>query len=523
MRIVLSQSAKFNPYSFERLLQPYAMYTQEYNAVEEGITELKSKAELMKQYALQEPDSKAANMYNAYANELDAQANELAKNGLKAVNRSNLLNLKSQYNSSIAPIEIAVARHKELAEEQRKLSAADDTLIYDNDYNSLGIDYLLDNPNASYTSLSGANITKRTAVMAKQAAEAIVSNPEYSSVYNSQYVQQKIKQGYSMEEIIATAKRDPNAPKALLSIVNSIKDQVQYNNWSDDNKAIIDDYINEGLMAAAETSKIEVMANKAFITEQEKERIELQNELTRAQIEEAKGTELPGGGKIVKLGGGKFVQYDAEGNIVLTNASFDSDKETTEEKEEAKLRAKATVDHEVALKQARKVSEITELGYTPMVAVVNDNNSWNYGEQGDSFPREGWGTKSNLGTSWGNYSLHPKDENAETSIVSLDQIPGFRAFESEGILEANSAWESIFEMGLEKGLIKTATIEYSKLEKGMVQVSQPRQEDGVTKVDVVDFNKSPLFSDKIQIAQVKARRSRGRNNEYDYLVFRKNN
>lgn len=497
MRIVLSQSAKFNPYSFERLLQPYAMYTQEYNDIEEGITELKSKAELMKQYALQEPDSKAANMYNAYANELDAQANELAKNGLKAVNRSNLLNLKSQYNSSIAPIEIAVARHKELAEEQRKLSAADDTLIYDNDYNSLGIDYLLDNPNASYTSLSGANITKRTAVMAKQAAEAIVSNPEYSSVYNSQYVQQRIKQGYSMEEIIATAKRDPNAPKALLSIVNSIKDQVQYNNWSDDNKAIIDDYINEGLMAAAETSKIEVMTNRAYMTDLERERLELSNELTREQINQLKGEEIPGGGRVVKLGGGKFVQYDKDGNIVYSNAI------TITPEQKAAQEAKEDLDK--TLSSVTKVSDMKGTGYNPVGVVALISGNWTGGKEGEDIPDTWKGTtRTNLKEesarghrfydpmSWftgsGNFSYEPYDSNAEASVVTNPEtIPGFKEWLSgEGAIE-NSAFAQILEQAKKAGI-----------------------------------SDEEFMSDNIQIVQVKGRRSRkGSDTPYDYIIYRK--
>ena len=49
--IVLTNAARFSPYSFEDMLKPLAMATQEYNAIEEGIAELGSKADLMRMYA----------------------------------------------------------------------------------------------------------------------------------------------------------------------------------------------------------------------------------------------------------------------------------------------------------------------------------------------------------------------------------------------------------------------------------------------------------------------------------------
>ena len=71
MGVVLTNSAKFNPYTFDELIKPLAMATQEYNAIEEGIAELGTKAELMRMYANEEPDSDWSKKYNEYANDLD--------------------------------------------------------------------------------------------------------------------------------------------------------------------------------------------------------------------------------------------------------------------------------------------------------------------------------------------------------------------------------------------------------------------------------------------------------------------
>ena len=118
--IVLTNNAKFSPYTFDEMLKPLAMATQEYNTIEAGIAELGSKADLMRMYANEEPNSKVANMYNTYANDLDKQAESLARYGLNPASRSSLLGLKRRYSTEITPIETAVTRRRQLAEEQRK-------------------------------------------------------------------------------------------------------------------------------------------------------------------------------------------------------------------------------------------------------------------------------------------------------------------------------------------------------------------------------------------------------------------
>ena len=100
MGIVLTNNAKFTPYTFDEMLKPLAMATQEYRAIEEGIAELGSKSDLMRRYASEEPDAEWSKKYNEYANTLDKQAEDLAKYGLNPKSRQGLLNLKRQYGDS---------------------------------------------------------------------------------------------------------------------------------------------------------------------------------------------------------------------------------------------------------------------------------------------------------------------------------------------------------------------------------------------------------------------------------------
>ena len=61
--IVLTNTARFSPYSFDEMLKPLAMATQEQRAIEEGISELGTKADLMRMYANEESNSKVAEAY----------------------------------------------------------------------------------------------------------------------------------------------------------------------------------------------------------------------------------------------------------------------------------------------------------------------------------------------------------------------------------------------------------------------------------------------------------------------------
>ena len=490
--------SKFSPFTFEELLKPALMATQAHRELEDQYSDLATKANVWEEItANEETDPHAYQMYKRYSDDLKAQADILATQGLTPNSRKAMLNMKDRYSKEITPIETAYNKREELIKQQRDALLKDNTLIFDRDYGTTNLEYLMRNPNATFTSLSGEGIAKRTAVMAKEAASAVLSNPEYTPVFNSQYVQQKIQQGYDMSQIIAAAQRDPNAPKALLGIVDAIKGEVGYEDWSVDNRKKIDSYINEGLRAAIGTPKIDVMANRGYMTDLERERLELANELTGEQIKQLKGEEIPGGGKVVKLGGGKFVQYDKDGNIVYSNAI------TTTPEQEAEQEAKAKLNE--TLSSVVKVSDMEGTGFNPVGVVALISGNWTGGREGDDIPGTWKGaTRTNLKEesagahrfydpmSWftgsGNFSYDPYDSNTEASVVTNPEtIPGFKEWLSGEGMIANSAFSQILEQARKAGI-----------------------------------SDEEFLSDNVQIVQVKGRRSRkGSDAPYDYIIYRK--
>ena len=273
MAIVLTNNAKFRPYSFDEMLKPLAMATQEQRAIEEGISELGTKADLMRMYANEEPNSKVATMYNKYANDLDKQAESLAKQGLSPSSRSSLLGLKRRYSSEITPIETAVTRRRQLAEEQRKARAQDDSILFDIDARTLSLDDLVNNPELSYTSVSGKNIMENVSKAASVLAKEARNDPnKFNSMLGGDYYEYVKQYGFSKEAVMDAILRSKNASNILTSIVDdALASSGVGKNWSGNAYDRALDYANRGLWSAVGQTQTQLVDNwRAKLQEQNK-------------------------------------------------------------------------------------------------------------------------------------------------------------------------------------------------------------------------------------------------------------
>lgn len=305
MKIVLTNSAKFNPYTFDEMLKPLAMAADAYNAVQSGIEELGAKADLMKMYANEVPDSKTANMYNSYAKDLEKQASMLAKHGLTPASRQGLLNMKRRYSSEVVPIETAVARREALIKEQRDALRNDPSLMFDVDYSKTQLDYLLDNPNATYNPISGNELTERAAQMASNLAKVVQGNPKYESILGGQYFQQMTQMGYTPAQIMQTILNDDNAPAELRQIAETVFNEAGLSKYSQDIQDRARGFINSGLYEGIGTAKYDAMNNRGYISPAERERLD--NE------EFTKGVLLPNGNRLKVIGAGRAIEIAPDG------------------------------------------------------------------------------------------------------------------------------------------------------------------------------------------------------------------
>lgn len=259
-------NAKFRPFNYNELIQPLQAYTQEYNTIQEGMGELGAKAGIFERMANEQTDPQAYAIYKQYSNDLAAQAESLAKQGLTPASRQGLIDMKRRYSSEIVPIEQAYKRRQELIDEQRKLQAQDSTLLFDRPASTLSLDELIANPALSPQSYSGALLSKQVGTAAQNLAKEVRENPrKWRTILGNQYYETIMQKGFRPDEIMQAVQNNPEASPILQGIVEDAIGSSGIRNWGDEN--ILNrayEYARQGLWNAVGETQYQTLSNKAY-------------------------------------------------------------------------------------------------------------------------------------------------------------------------------------------------------------------------------------------------------------------
>lgn len=260
-------NSKFRPFTYDELMKPVHDSTEAHQEVEAAYGALDTQASKWEHMANQATDEKAYTMYKTYADDLRAQADNLAKNGLNALSRKDLLTMQRRYAQEITPIENAYTRRAALADEQRKLRQQDNSLRFQKDAATMSLDDFIDNPMLDYgKSYSGAMLEKQAGEAAASLAKGLrkYAVTGTSDPYTNAFVQ---KYGYTPEKISAFLSdfENPNSPNhdaALAQILESVIDTSEVRSWNDE--AALDEaygWASRGLLKAIGESKVNPMEN----------------------------------------------------------------------------------------------------------------------------------------------------------------------------------------------------------------------------------------------------------------------
>ena len=222
---------KFQPFSFEEMLRPLAMYTQEYNAIEQAYGDLNTKANEIAALANETDDPITYQRYKDFENSLRSKADTMAKQGLDTTSRRQLLDMKSRFATDIKPIQNAIQRRNMLAEEQRKALLQNPTLMFQRDFNTrnydTSLDRFLENANYDYgDQYSGALLTQEVSKMASNLARELrgTSTGELDK-YTNTFLK---KYGLSSGEVLYAIQNpnDPRGSRALRAIYDAAVEKV---------------------------------------------------------------------------------------------------------------------------------------------------------------------------------------------------------------------------------------------------------------------------------------------------------
>ena len=255
--LILTSNAKFRPFEYSEMLAPVLMATQAHQAIEEAYSELDSQANAIGSLANETNDPVTYARYKSYETSLRNQADILAKNGLTPGSRKSLLDLKGRYTKEITPIQNAITRRRELADEQRKALLQNPTLMFQRDMNSVSYDSSLDRflENSDYDygqQYSGALLTQQVSQAAGNLAKELTNygNGKRLDAYTKTFLQQH---GFTREQVL-DAITNPDRVKSQ-PVLNAIVEQVVGSsgmaNWADNptmTKAY--NYARQGLWGA---------------------------------------------------------------------------------------------------------------------------------------------------------------------------------------------------------------------------------------------------------------------------------
>lgn len=263
----LVANTQFKARTFDDLIRPYLMYTQEYRTQEEALADLATKADVWAGLTNEQTDPIAHAQYTNYANALKNQAAILADRGLDQSSRQALLNLRRRYSSEIAPIAEAYDKRKRQAAEQAQALLQNPTLMMSRRADATSLDRYLENPNLGYDAYSGALLTNQVGQAAATLAKELkrYGRGEKLDGFTRTWIQQH---GYTAAEV-AFAINNPNDPRAnnvLNSIVNNVIADSGIANWAD-NKTLNQaySYARQGLWQAVGQTQVGTYTDQAAV------------------------------------------------------------------------------------------------------------------------------------------------------------------------------------------------------------------------------------------------------------------
>ncbi len=251
-------NSQFKPFSYQEMLAPTLMATQAHQELENQYGELATKASVWEEMANEQTDPYAYKMYKTYANDLEEQAGQLAREGLNAASRRDMLNMRARYSKEITPIEQAYTTRQKQAEQQQQALLQDPTLMLSRRAATTSLDDYIRNPQLAYEAYSGKLITAQAASAASALAKEMQEKPrKWRSILGNSYYEAMMQKGFSSQAVLQAIQDNPNAAPQLTRIVEDAINSSGVRNWGDQAtiaRAI--DYAKQGLWSAVGENSI---------------------------------------------------------------------------------------------------------------------------------------------------------------------------------------------------------------------------------------------------------------------------
>lgn len=215
-------TAQYHPYTMQEMLTPFLMYKEAYEKDEQDYLDYIDKMDTFKyleEVAKNNPNSKAAQIYKGYADEMNTQFDDFINNGLNPNNRRGLTRLKRRYKGEIGRLESAKKAMD--AEKERRLANNDTSMLYGED--NLTIDQFLDDNTPNLYKISGNELYNKGALVGKNFSSRIFDAGDGGQTLGGYYREYIQRMGYTPEQLSKFSDEILNDFTATVSVLPELQ------------------------------------------------------------------------------------------------------------------------------------------------------------------------------------------------------------------------------------------------------------------------------------------------------------
>ena len=249
----LSLNTTFQPFTYEEMLKPVLLATQEHRVIEEGLATLEEEAAIWDKLANSAVDQDTYQVYKNFSDEVEAEAAQLAQYGLDPQSRRRMLKMKSKYKEDIAPIELAWKAREAEAKLQQDAYTKDKTVRFEQGAYDTPLSSYMNNPTRMTNHVSGTqvynDVLKAASLISQQLNDYSI-NGKLDAYHNKVLADYGID-AKDVQRIINKYKNDPEGlyedpefNQVMGSLVQGAINRSGINDWKDKNSQYYKDTYN---------------------------------------------------------------------------------------------------------------------------------------------------------------------------------------------------------------------------------------------------------------------------------------
>lgn len=214
--LFITNTAKFKPFSFQEMLQPYMIYTEAYNKNLDEIENLNLMTADIESKLDSEYDKALIQEYNTFKEDLNTAMNELYDKGLTQDTRKKLANLKGRYTNKLNPINTAYEAYKKDQEYLEKMAIEHPEILIEGV--GKGVSDYIGGKRPSMWSVSADDYMNEALNLAKSQAKRTYNESDWTPTAGGKFLQRTEEVGLTDDEFTIAFS------KALTSILNPKED-----------------------------------------------------------------------------------------------------------------------------------------------------------------------------------------------------------------------------------------------------------------------------------------------------------